>query len=238
MHIKDIIDTRPDPAPAWVAYPGSRTFQVLARPIGNRLQEFTEQAQEIDWDTATMTRVIKTNQEKFARLFCDWVIVDWKGLAFEDLRRLILIKDMKLARDLSGPIACDEDARLLLFKHSQAFNTWIRSVANDVERFNQEREDQAEKKQRQPSTTSLTSQGSTAGNAGKTSRRMALSRIAAPVRLPPGTTPPTRPWPCTTWPALTVSWWHSGWKRALTFCRSQTMSGHCMTGLWRHCTAR
>ena len=34
LKLADIIDTRDEQPPIWVAYPGSKTFEVLARPIG------------------------------------------------------------------------------------------------------------------------------------------------------------------------------------------------------------
>jgi len=70
IHLKDMIDTRLEQPPVWIAYPGSTTFQVLVRPLGNRQQEFVEKAQKIDWDTAHMARRVVVDQEQYLKLFC------------------------------------------------------------------------------------------------------------------------------------------------------------------------
>ena len=159
IDLNNMIDTRPKPDPVWVAYPGSKTFQVLVRFLGNRNQEFIKAAQEVVWDKGTMTRIVEMNPDTYAKLFCDFVIVDWRGLTFKDLRILVLIENIKEARkQLKGDIPCDEGSKLLLFKNSPSFNAWIRAVSKDVETFNEQREQAAEKKPLRQSSTASTTQ--------------------------------------------------------------------------------
>lgn len=144
--LNEIIDTAGEQPPIWVAYAGSATFTVFTRPLGCKQAEFIELATEPQWDLATMQKRQVLNAEKYMELFLDWVIVDWKGLTVKDLRRLILLKDWKKIKRHKGEIACDAKAKLLLMKFSPAFSTWINRVCLDIERFNAEREEEAEKK--------------------------------------------------------------------------------------------
>jgi hypothetical protein len=144
--LEDIIDTREEQPPVWVAYSGSKTFQVLTRPLGSKQAEFIALATETVWDRATMRKQQVLNNDTYMTLFLDWVIVDWKGLTVTDLRRLILLKDWKMARRHKGDIGCDAKAKLVLMKFSPAFAAWINRVCLDIERFNTEREEMAEKK--------------------------------------------------------------------------------------------
>jgi hypothetical protein len=143
--LNEIIDTSEEQPPRWVAYAGSATFEVLTRPLGSKQAEFIEAATEPKWDLATMRKHQVLNAEKYLELFLDWVIVDWKGLTVKDLRRLVLL-DWKKAKHHKGDIACDAKAKMLLMKFSPAFATWINRVCLDIERFNAEREEEAEKK--------------------------------------------------------------------------------------------
>ena len=238
IHLKNIIDTRVKQPPVWVAFPGSKTFQVLLRPLNNRDQEFIDQAQEIGWDVATFSRRVKVNQEKYLRLFCAWVIVDWQGLTMADLRRLVLLQDPKKNKDFPGPVACDEDAKLLLMTHSPAFSAWVRRVVVDVERFNQEREEELEKKPFGPSATCLTSPASTAASAGKITRRTAMSRTVTAARSTPGTERPGRCWRSTIWPAPGAILTNSGWRRPWTLLKSLAMSAPFTAELCLPCTGR
>lgn len=141
MDLSEIIAADEEIEPIWVAYPESATFQVLVRPIGNKQAEFFEKAREVGWDETTMERKITINEDAYLRLFADWVIAGWKGLTLADLKRLVLLKNPKKLKDLTGEIACDETAKLLLLKHAPAFSAWINRVATDIERFNREREE-------------------------------------------------------------------------------------------------
>jgi len=148
IELRDLIDTRDDLPPVWVAYPGSETFQVLMRPLtGARHQEMIEAAQKIEWDTVTMTKQVKLDQDHYRKLFGELVLVDWRGLKLADLKRLVVIADFKkafLAR--KKEFACDAAAKELLLFHSPPFKTWAERTCRDVARYNAEREEQAEKK--------------------------------------------------------------------------------------------
>ncbi len=155
LHLADLIDTRLEQPPIWVAYPGSKTFQVRVRPLGNRQQEFIEAAQRIEWDTAHMVKRTVLDGEQYLKLFCAWVIEGWRGLTGHDLAQLVLLEAPKKAR-LVPDIGCDEAAKLLLMRHSPAFNNWINQVTRDIERFNQEREADTKKKSSGPSGSGST----------------------------------------------------------------------------------
>ena len=230
-HLADLIDTRLEQPPVWIAYPGSQTFQVLVRPLGNRREEFVEKAQKIDWDTAHMARRVVVDQEQYLKLFCAWVIVDWQGLTVADLRRLVLLAEPKKWRSLQGEIGCDEAARLLLMQHSPAFSAWINRVCVDVERFNAEREEDAKKKSSTPSDSGSTTRPSTAGSAARTSEPTALSRIAEPARSEVGTGRPCRSWRSMTWPVPGAIWNGTGWRMRWPTLISRFTSGPC-TGGW------
>lgn len=144
--LNEIIDTNDEQPPMWVAYAGSATFEVLTRPLGCKQAEFIEAATGPKWDLATMQKHQVLNAEKYMQLFLDWVVVDWKGLTVKDLRRLILLKDWKKVKRFKGNIACDAKSKQLLMQFSPAFSTWINRVTLDIERFNAEREAEAEKK--------------------------------------------------------------------------------------------
>lgn len=164
VHLKDLIDTRTEQPSIEVAFPGSKTFTVLVRPLGNRQQEFIEAAQKIEWDTVHMVKRTVLDGEKYMRLFCGWVIEGWQGLTGQDLARLVLLETPKRAR-LVPDIACDEAAKLLLMRHSPVFSNWINQVTRDIERFNAEREEETKKKSSaRPGTSSITP-ASTAGSA-------------------------------------------------------------------------
>lgn len=217
VHLADIIDTRTQQPPVWIAYPGSETFQVLIRPLGNRQQEFIDTAQRIDWDLATMSKIVMVDQEQYLRLFCEWVIVGWQGLTITDLRRLVLLEDPKRFRGVSGEIGCDEAAKLLLMQHSPAFNAWINRKTRDIERFNLEREDALKKKSSKPSASSSTSRESTAASARTISKQTGLNPNVKTVRSGHGTRKPKRSWPCMIFPA-------PGESLSMTFLRQRLMT--------------
>lgn len=146
LNLAELIDTRDEQPPIWVAYPGSKTFQVLVRPIGGKQQEFVQAATEPQWDLATMKKRPVLNGEKYLELFGSYVVVDWRGLMVADLRRLVLIADWKKIKGHSGEIAFDNAARQLLITWSPGFTAWLNRVSFDIERFNAEREAEAEKK--------------------------------------------------------------------------------------------
>lgn len=167
LHLADLIDTRPEQPAIEVAFPGSKTFVVLVRPLGNRQQEFIEAAQRIEWDTVHMVKRTVLDGEQYLKLFCAWVIEGWRGLTGHDLARLVLLDAPKRARQVPD-IACDEAAKILLMRHSPQFNNWINQVTRDIERFNSEREEDAKKKPSPRSDTGSTTQARTAGSAART----------------------------------------------------------------------
>jgi len=145
MNLQDMIDTRQDQDPVWVAHPESDTFQVLIRPLADKNQEFSEKAQKIEWNEATFERRVVIDQEIYLKHFNEWVIVDWKGLYVEDLRKLVLLRNFRQIKKYKGEIACDPLSRLLLMIHSPPFSAWIKQKCIDIEFFNQERERESEK---------------------------------------------------------------------------------------------
>lgn len=144
--LNEIIDTRDEQPPIWVAHPESKTFQVLIRPLGSKQQEFLEAAMETKWQKATLTKVREVKQEKYLALFTAWVIVDWKGLTLEVLRTLVLLKAPAKYKKIKGDIPFDTEAALLLMTHGPAFSSWVNRKCLDIELFNREREEEAEKK--------------------------------------------------------------------------------------------
>ncbi len=146
LKLADIIDTRDEQPPIWVAYPGSKTFQVLVRPIGGKQQELMQAATEPQWDLAVMKKRQVLNAEKYLELFGGHVVVDWQGLTVEDVRRLVLVDNWKKIKGFKGEIAFDRASRQLLMTWSPAFTAWLNRVTFDIERFNAEREAEAEKK--------------------------------------------------------------------------------------------
>ena len=145
MDLNEIIEASEIQEPIWIAYPGSKTFQVLTRPLGNKQPEFLEKSREVKWDEGTMEQKVTFNNDIYNRLFGEHVIVDWKGLHIEDLKKLVLLKNFKKLRQFTGEIACDETAKLLLLKHSVVFNAWINRVCANIELLNREREEAEEK---------------------------------------------------------------------------------------------
>jgi hypothetical protein len=146
LNLAELIDTREEQPPIWVAYPGSSIFKVLIRPIGGKQQEFIEAATEPQWDLTVMKKRQVLNSEKYLELFGNYVVVDWQGLTVADIRRLVLIKDWKKIKGFKGEIAFDKASRQLLLTWAPGFTAWLNRVTFDIERFNQERELEAEKK--------------------------------------------------------------------------------------------
>ncbi len=140
MDIKEIIDTCENPEPIWVAYPESKTFQVLLRPAGIKQEEFMEKARRIEWDEALMERRVVVDREAYLTLYNPHTIVDWKGLHVSDLRRLVLIKNFRKVMKFKDEIACDDTARMLLMQHSPLFSAWVKQTTRNIELFNAERE--------------------------------------------------------------------------------------------------
>lgn len=201
-----------------------------------RQQEFIEAAQKIEWDLAHMAKRTVLDSEQYLRLFCGWVIEDWRGLTGQDLARLVLLDAPKKAR-LVPDIGCDEAAKLLLMRHSPVFNNWINQVTRDIERFNREREEDAEKKPSRPSASGSTTPASTAGSAETTSRRTALRRNVTTARSSRGTERPALSWRCMTRPAHGASSIMRGWKQRLTIWLSGPMNAHSTDGWCWPCIA-
>ena len=144
--LHDIIDTRDEQPPIWIAYPGSTTFQVLLSPLGAKQQEFLEEATETKWQVASLKKVREVNQQKYLSLFTGWVIVDWQGLKLDDLKKLVLLKDPVKYKKMKGEIEYDAATALLLMTHGPAFSSWVNRKSLDIALFNAEREEEAEKK--------------------------------------------------------------------------------------------
>jgi hypothetical protein len=145
--LAELIDFRDELPPIWVAYPGSGTFRLLIRPIAGRLQEIVHQATEPVWDEALMRKRPELNREKYLRLYGEAAIVDWQGLSADDLKRLVPIKEPGSLRRLGKrTIPFDAGARMLLLTRSPGFSAWLDRVVVDIELYNLEREEQAEKK--------------------------------------------------------------------------------------------
>ncbi len=140
MDIKEIIDTSETPDPVWVAYPESKTFQVLLRPAGIKQEEFMEKARRIEWDEALMERRIVVDREAYLTLFNPHTIVDWKGLYAADLRKLVLIKNIRKVMKIKDEFACDDTSRMLMMQHSPVFSAWVKQTTRNIEMFNAERE--------------------------------------------------------------------------------------------------
>jgi hypothetical protein len=145
--LADLIDTREEQPPVLIAFPGSSTFKVQVRPMGNRHQEFIQQATEPVWDEALMKKTMVLNQEVYLQLFGAHVVVGWQGLMVPELRRLVMIADFKKMRKFAkGEIAFDDEARRILVTWSPLFKTWLQNVSFNIELLNREREEQLEKK--------------------------------------------------------------------------------------------
>ncbi|MDD3814433.1 MAG: hypothetical protein PHZ02_07280 [Desulfocapsaceae bacterium] len=146
MQLQDIIDTREEQPPIWVAFPDADTFKVLVRPLGRKQAEFVEEATEPQWDMATLIKRQILNHDRYLELFLGWVVVDWSGLTVDVLRRLVLLKNLKQLLLFKGEIACDDKAKSMLTRFSPAFSIWVNQICLNVERFNAEREEEGEKK--------------------------------------------------------------------------------------------
>jgi len=145
MHLKDIINTDENQEPTWVAYPDSKTFQILMRPLGEKQTEFLEKSRKIDWDEATMEKKMVFDEKTYQKLFTDYIIVNWKGLYVKDLRRMVLLKNFGKIKEFTGEIACDDLSKMLLAQYSPGFSVFINRACIDIERFNREREEEEEK---------------------------------------------------------------------------------------------
>ena len=145
MDLKEIIDTREDQEPIWVAYPDSKTFKVFVRPLGDRQDGFLKKSRDVKWDEAAMEQKVVFSEDTYRKEFGSYVIADWKGLHVEDLKRLVLLKSFRKIKKFKGAIACDEGSKTLLVKHSPSFWGFINRVTTDIERFNREREEAEEK---------------------------------------------------------------------------------------------
>jgi hypothetical protein len=146
LNLAELIDTREELPPVWVAYPGSDTFEVLIRPLGSYHQEMVQQATEPRWNEALMQKKMELNQEEYLKLFAAHNIVDWRGLTPVDLNRLIPLAAPEKIRKRVGQVACDAASKLLMLRHSAAFSAWMSRVVFDIERYNNERAQGIKKK--------------------------------------------------------------------------------------------
>jgi hypothetical protein len=146
IDLAEIIDTRDEQSPLWVASPWSDTFEVLLRPQTRKQQELLEEATELEWDLATMKKVPKVDREKYLHLFGNFHIVNWRGLDLPTLKKLVPVKPQWRMRGAKGLIACDEKSRQLLLMFSSEFNGWVNQTTLNIELYNQEREEESGKK--------------------------------------------------------------------------------------------
>lgn len=145
LNLSEIIDTRDEQPPIWVATPWA-SFEVLLRPQTNKQQEFVEAATELAWDLGSMKKVPQVDRQKYLELFGNHHIVDWKGLNVATLKQLVLIKNWRKLKGKKGEVACDEKSRLLLLTFSVEFNSWVNQTTTNIELYNREREEEAGKK--------------------------------------------------------------------------------------------
>ncbi len=144
--LADIIDTNEEQPAIWVAYPGPGNFKVQVRPLGRKQAEFIEAATSPQWDTALLVKRQVLDQDKYLELFLAWAVESWSGLTVEVLRRLVLLQNWRGLARYEGEIACDARAKLLLAQYSPAFAIWLNQICLNVELYNSEREEEAEKK--------------------------------------------------------------------------------------------
>ncbi len=146
MELQQIIDMDIKPAPSWIMCPWSKTFKLLLRPLKPEKQaEFVKEAREARYNEIDQRRESVVNETRYNEMFSAWVIVDWKGLMYDDLAEMVLLSKPARVVKFKGEINCTMTAKMLLMEHSTIFNNWISRQCFDMADFNAARAEDAEK---------------------------------------------------------------------------------------------
>jgi len=131
ISIKDIIVK--EEKTVWIKYIDEFEIQIrfLSRP---ELSKLVEKSREYIWDKKDHMKIEKMNSDVFYNKFVDTVIVDWKGLTGETLKKMISVK----VDDPNIEIPFSKENAIELLKNAYDFDVFIQNQALDIEKFEEE----------------------------------------------------------------------------------------------------
>jgi hypothetical protein len=105
------------------------------------LNQISEVAKERFKNPRTGSREDRFNEEKLRDAYSVYIVLDWRGLTFKGLRKLLPSLEFKneqgddITVDENAAVPYDRKLVVALLNSSLEFENWVVNVANDLENF-------------------------------------------------------------------------------------------------------
>ena len=123
----------------WAEYRDGFQIQIRYVPRA-KLQRMLDRCQKREWDPKDHQLKDKLDNEKFYRMIAEEVVVGWRGLTPDVLRKMA---DMEEYPEEEVPYSVDDAAELL--DKAYDFDLWVQRVCSDLEYFDASRRASEEK---------------------------------------------------------------------------------------------
>lgn len=140
ISLDELVDKQKQEEGVWVRFKDT-TFEIRISYYGRQqMRQIVEKSKKLDVDPRTLRATDSLDEKKFAELYAEKVIKDWRGLTAEVLRGLIVMKaNIDIPDGFQVP--CTRENRLWLISNSIEFDGWIQALCSNVEVFNRERQE-------------------------------------------------------------------------------------------------
>ncbi len=128
----------------WAEYKDGFEVEIRYTPRG-RLRRLVEEAHRQKWDPVTHQRTSELDREKFYNLIAQEIVVNWRGLTPEVLKKLVEM-DCYPAEEV--PYTKEDCAEILA--HAYDFDLWVQDLSASLDHFEAARR-AAEEKNSSPS---------------------------------------------------------------------------------------
>ena len=119
----------------WADYPGFEDFKVqLAYLTRDELMKLREKAVTKKISRKTRQPEEEVDSELFQRLYIKSVILDWSGLKYKYLAKLVPV-DLSSVEDTEEELEYSEANANLLMKNGVDFDAWVTEMLDDVSNF-------------------------------------------------------------------------------------------------------
>lgn len=123
-------------------YPDIDGFEITLKYVGKaELKRMHEACSTKTYDIRSRTHTEKFNPDKFRELIADELIIEWKGLTYGKLGKLIpLDMDVLKAENLKETdiVESTRENKLIVLDNSMEFDTWVGEMIKDAVNFKDE----------------------------------------------------------------------------------------------------
>jgi len=99
------------------------------------LGQIREISKEIFYDARTRVREEKLNDDKLRREYAKQIVIDWRGLTVDSLKKILPSLEVEKDVDVSKEILYSAELTIAMLEVSLEFESWILDIASNVENF-------------------------------------------------------------------------------------------------------